>query len=109
MFIYWGIFIKVNDSMEATQFANKIVLLFNKCKIIEVEQYWKDKSLYEILIKQDVRYCSNKTIIFYIYKNSSLLSKSWNLSFINMNNIEMSGVATKDFLFNIITWCSFDI
>jgi|SRR5690606_5600678 len=110
--IYWRIFLNTRDENKARKMSRSILDSLEKTKLITLELYWKDNSLYNMEIKQDILNQKTKDAFFEVINNISKLSNSWKIELPNNleeDGFDFSGFSDSNFKWQYINWASFMI
>ncbi len=103
------VFLNTPKKEKANQLITKIERLLLNCKVQKSEIYWKDKSMYEVELTQELDNQYSKELIFEVVEKISKISGSWNMmipSDFCIEEYDISGVSEAPNLTGI-TWVSF--
>ena len=111
-YIYWKVFLNTNKLNKAQKFSLAIAEVLSNSTFISCENYWKDKSLHCLKVKQKLKQKKPESIVVEILTNISLVSGSWDMDLplkIDQSIMDFSGITTMNFRFEFVKLASFEI
>lgn len=110
--IYWRVFIKSTDMDKARSICSSLISqIGGLCQVGSCDVYWKDKSLIEAEISQELSSQDKQSFLIALFKNLSHLSRTWNINMpanLTEENFELSGTS-DEILRSEIAWVGFEL
>ncbi|MGX1931135.1 hypothetical protein [Flagellimonas sp. 2504JD4-2] len=79
-------------------------------KQVSLELYWKDKTLFNLEITQDISSENQQDITFEVLDKISKISTSWSVDLpenFDMEDFDFSGISNGNFKWDYVSWASF--
>ena len=108
--IYWRVFINTKQIEKAEIIKNQLFSMLKNCKIVLLQVYWKDNSMFVLEYKQKIQEKEMSKILIEMFECISLFSNTWSISLpskFSNSDFEISGIAERNIKTNGISWVSF--
>lgn len=108
--IYLRLFLNTKDKVKAKKMSETILNSLPNSKKVSLESYWKDKTLFNLEMTQDVLKEQPEEIVFEVLDKVSKISTTWNMDLpenFDKENIDLSGVSDSNFKWSYVSWGSF--
>ncbi|UGU17917.1 hypothetical protein LS482_08555 [Sinomicrobium kalidii] len=108
--IYWRFLLNTDKKNKAEKFSKNILETMPNAKIVILEPYWKDKSLFNLEVRHDLVNIIPDKVVFEVLETISLISNSWSIDLpinFNIEEFDFSGVAIDNLKWDYVSWTSF--
>lgn len=108
--IYLRLFLNTRDKSKAKKMSETILNSLANSKQVSLEVYWKDKTLFNLEITQDILKERPEEIVFEVLDKVSKISTTWAIDLsenFDKENLDLSGISDSNFKWNYVSWGSF--
>jgi len=108
--IYLRLFLNTKDKVKAKRMSETILNSLRNSKQVSLEPYWKDKTLFNLEMTQDILREQSEEIVFEVLDKVSKISTTWIIDLpenFDNGDFDLSGVSDSNFKWSYVSWGSF--